>query len=624
MCGVAGLRRFHSSVTHDDIDSVPAYVARLRHRGPDNQSVLTVDESTVLGSARLRITDAYNVHADMPLQSEDGSLVIVFNGEIYNHQTLRASLATYSFQTESDTETLLAAYKEWGPSCVDRLEGMFSFCIVDTVKQSLFLAVDPLGQKPLYYTMSEGCFRFASELSPLLEDPRYAYSWNSEAISELIAQRMIVGSDTHIREIQKLDAGCYLYLSSDGSGVPVRYFHLALQEDLVADGDAAIMLRSRFLESVGSMAPLEVPGAVFLSGGLDSSSVMAALVHMGAVLPTYTIGFEPIADRPTFSDAIVDNEFSYTTRLSQEYQTSNTRRLLSSLDFFHYWDAWTNLMDEPLCFNETAAHLALFEQAASSCKVVYGGAGADELFDGYGFGIDLAAREVPLSEIASNYYHSFNYSFGCNMELLLHDAGTASRTIAKLNSYVEPYASSTTSTVQGVQCLMAHARLPHSEFRQIDRASMHHSIEVRLPFANRSFLEAAFSFSPVLKTTQGLSKFVLRQAMEPLLPEYITTRPKVPFAPIGELFFTEACDQRLRELFSDDAVLPGLGVVDMDYVRTLYQSSDPSCRPVLVNLLLINRVLSRQAPYLSKEEFPWSGLQTSEKKHSVVSRAHSS
>ena len=594
MCGIAGLKRFTAPVTAADVATIQQYTVDLFHRGPDCAQVVPVGARTVLGSTRLRITDAHNPAADMPFVSLDGQRAIVFNGEIYNHRALRTELANYPYRTESDTETLLAAYEAWGHSLLDHIDGMFAFCIYDNVTESLFLAVDPLGQKPLYYAEPADTFRFASELTALLHDTGFTKTWNRDGISEILAQRFTVGGDTHISEINKLDAGCFLTVSARGTEKR-RYFQLDLSTGLTDENEASYLLREAFRESIGSMADLEVSGGVFLSGGLDSSSVLAGLCERQVRLPTFSVGFEPIADQPTFSSAIAIDEFSFTEQLSSNFGLTNQRERLCPDRFFSSWDAWTGLMDEPLCFNETAAHLSLFNAVQGSARVIFSGSGADEMFDGYGFGAQLEHSGCTPDGIASSYFDLFNYSFGCDTAQLLVDTGTKDRVLKKLNAYIDPYTAQTDSTLQLVQALMVHARLPHSEFRQLDRASMAHSIEARLPFANRAFIQAAFAVDPALKAKQGISKYIFREAMRPLLPEYIYSRPKVPFAPIGELFFTEQFAVRLQELFADNSVLAALGVVDMDYVYGLASSADPAARPILSNLVLLNRVLERQS-----------------------------
>jgi len=597
MCGIAGIMRFNAAAREEDLQAVTQYISVISHRGPDSQKVHSVGDNVILGSARLRITDAKNSNADMPLTSCDGLLSIVFNGEIYNHKELRSLLSSYQFQTMSDTETLLAGYREWGYQVLERIEGMFSLCIYDKLKNSLFLAVDPAGQKPLYYTIDEDRIGFASELPSLLTDRHFKFSWDKETISEILSQRFSVGHDTHIREIKKIDGGCCAVVTPNSFSL-YRYFKVDLDESQIKDHEVSNYLKESFSRSLASMNSLEVSGGIFLSGGLDSSSILAGLRSTLAGLPTFTVGFEPIIDQPTFSSSIVNDEFEFTKRLAKDLGSVNNRYLMDPEIFFNYWDNWLSIMGEPLCFNETAAHLYLFSHASKYCRIIFCGSGADELFDGYGFGSLLQDEGVLPGKVASSYYDRFNYGFGFDFSRLICDSNTRERVIQKLNNYIQPYIGQTSSTLQLVQLLMLHARLPHSEFRQFDHASMQYSVETRLPYANRNFINSAFAFSPLLKHKGTRSKNILRESFTSILPEYILNRDKVPFAPIGQLFHTPQFNSRLQSIFKQNSLLVDLGIVDSIYLGELLASHDPLLRPALSRLAIVESVLQQQRKHV--------------------------
>src|SRR5687768_1228294 len=374
MCGIAGLF-YVSNPKPVDPKRVRAMADMLAHRGPDGSGIWTAP-GIGLGHRRLSIIDLAT--GDQPMLSADGALALSYNGEIYNFREVRAELEAFGhlFRTESDTEVILAAWRQWGPACLSRFNGMFAFALYDKDSDSLFLARDRLGVKPLYWTtLSDDALVFASELKGLLAHPLLRRAPSREAIDDYLALGYVPDDNCMVDGVRKLAAGHYL-LVRRGRAVPapVRWWDVdfsnpsgasvkSLEEELV----------ERLQSAVRSRMVADVPLGAFLSGGVDSSAVVALMAEASrSAVETCSIGF---------SEADHD-ETKWAALVAERFATSHRSRIVAAEDF-GLIDTLADAFDEPFADASALATYRVSELARETVKVALSGDGADEAFAGY-------------------------------------------------------------------------------------------------------------------------------------------------------------------------------------------------------------------------------------------------
>jgi asparagine synthase (glutamine-hydrolysing) len=374
MCGIAGIVRLDP---RESIDAARVVAMRdvLRHRGPDGAGIF-VDGPVALGHRRLAIVDVAGGH--QPMCNEDRRLWIVFNGEIYNHSALRRELEEkgHPYRSRSDTETILHLYEEEGDHCVERLQGMFAFALWDRTRNRLLLARDRLGIKPLYYAVTDREILFASEAKALLAGGIRA-ALNEAVLPELLATRSVAGEETLFRGVRKLLPGRTLSFSPGEGLVERRYWQLpAPHEGIVEPGTAPeVDLLGRLRESVRSHLMSDVPLGLFLSGGIDSSGLLALMAPLvDGPVRTFAVGFAEAGA----------NELPYARLAARDAKAEHREMLVSPGQF---WEALPRLVwheDEPLAFpSSVPLHFVSGLARDHGVKVVLTGEGADELFLGY-------------------------------------------------------------------------------------------------------------------------------------------------------------------------------------------------------------------------------------------------
>ncbi|MFA9201833.1 MAG: XrtA/PEP-CTERM system amidotransferase, partial [Cypionkella sp.] len=374
MCGIAGI--FHCG-TMKPVD--PARVARMcdaiAHRGPDGSGVWTAP-GVGLGHRRLSIIDLAG--SPQPMASPDGQAMLVFNGEIYNFRELRRELETKGarFRTQGDSEVILAAWRQWGTGCLDRLHGMFAFAIYDQQRRELFLARDRLGVKPLFTAMlSDGSLAFASELKALLAHPLLRREVDPLAVEDYMAWGYVPDHHSILKGVEKLPAGHYRLLKHDTPpAAPVRWWDVSFAErrrESAADLEAELLFRLR--EAVTSRMVADVPLGAFLSGGVDSSSVVALMAEASREpVRTCSIGFD---------DAGLD-ETAYAREVAGLFATDHRERIVAS-DDFAMADRLAAMFDEPFADASALPTWRVCQLARESVTVALSGDGADEAFAGY-------------------------------------------------------------------------------------------------------------------------------------------------------------------------------------------------------------------------------------------------
>jgi asparagine synthase (glutamine-hydrolysing) len=567
MCGICGIAIPEKLNRAVDAAALIRMRDSLTHRGPDDAGMF-IDGAIGLGHRRLSIVDLAGGHQPMP--NETGKVWITYNGEVYNHRDLRPSLEErgHVYQTACDTETVLHLYEEHGPAAVEQLRGMFAFAIWDQPRRRLVLARDRLGIKPLYYTLSDdGVICFASEIKALIAARAVPSELNYDALPDYAANRATSGEETLFRGVKRLLPG-HILVWSDGRIHIDRYWDLSFAKpsETLTDDQYIAQFSDLFAESVRLRLMADVPLGMFLSGGIDSSAIVAAMSEMVTEpIKTFSVAFE---EREA-------NELGYARMVARAFGTDHHEVIVSPQQFFDTLPALVYQEDEPIAHPSSVPLYFVSELASRHVKVVLTGEGSDELLAGY----DKYRKTVFNLALGRAYQHTMPRSMRRLVEqAIIKLNGTSrirqklSRTFLCLQPEIEdiyfdnfsvfsrvmqrrlftdeareqmtqddPYRTSLdllgTASSDSLldQLLSADIKTYlHELLMKQDQMSMAASIESRVPFLDHKLVEFAAAL-PVNMKLRGLTtKFILRKAMSGRLPKEILTRPKMGFpVPVG-------------------------------------------------------------------------------------------
>lgn len=612
MCGIAGIQGRSGGAPPDvsapNVRALEAMVASLAHRGPDDSAV-EVHGQTALGFRRLAILDVAG--GRQPIANEDGRVVAVLNGEIYDHAALRDELraAGHAFRTRSDAEVLVHGWEEWGEDLPARLTGMFAFAVLDlrdTRGATLFLARDRFGQKPLYLAETPAGLVFASEMKAMRCHPAVSSEIDLAALRRYLVFDATPGAHSILQGVRKLAPGASVTIR-DGRVASERRFHdLAYSPKLApTDADAAAELWTRLRRSVAMQAAADVPVGVFLSGGLDSAAIVAALREEapGGRIVTFSMGF----DDPSF------DESGAAAGLARHFGTEHHEAHFGPRELHEAIAALPRLLDEPFGDSSILPTHMLSRFARERVTVALGGDGGDELLAGYdSFAGHVWARRwaafvpaavergvaLPISRALPR--STRNASFDARLRQFLRGARapaahrtwswTASFLPAELPSILTRDAmgealGSADDIFGDLTALDAEVVGEHAVDRQIhqmirtyladdiltkvDRASMAASLEVRAPFLDHGLADWICRLPPEMKFRAGTRKWLLRRALRGRVPDDVLARRKHGFGiPVSAWLRTELADWAA-------ATLDGLGrdlghIVRIDRARTLF------------------------------------------------------
>jgi asparagine synthase (glutamine-hydrolysing) len=558
MCGICGKVMFDPNATVPRVD-VTNMAAAIEHRGPDDEGYHFAGP-VGLGFRRLSIIDLNTGH--QPISNEDGSVIVVFNGEIYNYQDLRRELRAkgHMFKTQTDTEVLVHLYEEHGEQMLGRLRGMFGFAIWDQRNRKLLLARDRVGIKPLYYHLGKTSLSFGSEIKAVLAGSDCITDIYPEMIDRFLTFFYMPGTETLFKDIHKLAPGTYLVFEK-GLAKVRQYWDLHFTETVTKNEDeVSAQLLSLLEETVASHMISDVPVGFLLSGGVDSTAMLSlAAGKTTQETSSYTVGFA--------APDIVD-ERPYARIAARRFGTEHHELEISAKQFRDFLPGYVWHMEEPVCEPPAVALYYISKLASKYVKVLISGEGGDEAFAGYSnyrnllwlerikrlfgnrqgllaagvSGLNGALRSktiakyqrlvgVPLADYyysrTSTPYHFFN-KHACDLySSEFMQQVDKSRSLRGLPTY--PSANGHLGTLESMLYVDTKTWLPDDLLIKADKMTMANSVELRVPFLDHRVLEFAAGIPADYKVKWGTTKYIAKKALKNCVPEEIINRPKAGF-----------------------------------------------------------------------------------------------
>ncbi|NOT57249.1 MAG: asparagine synthase (glutamine-hydrolyzing) [Deltaproteobacteria bacterium] len=581
MCGIVGLYSDASSTYRAKLEHACELIA---HRGPDATNVY-VDQKVGLGHRRLSIIDL-STAANQPMADPSGQVILVYNGELYNYRALRDGLGErgHQFRTTSDTEVLLAMYLEYGEAFLTALQGMFAFAIWDKRNQTLLLARDRLGIKPLYYSVTGGTLRFASEVKALLALDESAPTVDRQALHDYLTFRYTISPRTMFAGIEKLAPACALHFSARGPRLSRYWSPDYRKSEQLGDEEWIHTVRQGFSQAVTSHLVSDVPVGVLLSGGLDSSIVAAVMqAQLPHPIKTFSVGFE---------EGGAYDERPFARKVSQHLGTDHYEIGLTARDFVEALPSYVWHMDEPVADPASIPLYYVARLARQHVKVVLSGEGADEIFAGYAFWTQFKGQrrlelfqKIPaflretimrglnkhlLRSERVNKYLDLSRSplsrYGSLVPFFQDDVFTEAekQRLYRTDPRCQEAVQDSVEQVRGAyrdaedfefldQMLFVSMTqwLPDDLLIKADKMTMAHSIELRVPFLDHLFVESIMRLPTHLKVRKEGNRYVVKDALKrafaDMVPPEIIKREKLGFAvPYARWFKTE-----MRDLLSD-------------------------------------------------------------------------
>ena len=564
MCGITGF----VGNEENKKEILKKMTDKIVHRGPDAEGFF-IDGNVALGHRRLSIIDISG--GKQPMKSNDGKVIIVFNGEIYNFKELKDELIDYKFKTNSDTEVIIAGYKKWGYDLPKHLRGMFAFAIYDKNNDEIFIARDQWGIKPLYYYFNKetNTFMFGSEIKVFLDHPNFVKEFNPDILSSYLCFNSVATKETFFKGVYRLSPGEYL-IYKNGNITTKRFFRLTFEESNESEEKLIEDIKTAMKDSVEHHKISDVEVGSFLSSGVDSSYVVSLLRPNR----TYTASFENKYSKY--------DEISYAKDLADKLKITNNAYTITKDEYLKEFSKIMYYMDEPLADPSAIALYFVAKEASKDVKVVTSGEGADELFCGY-FDymeeIDHAwYNKIPYfirhfaSSLVSNYKLqekkglNFIYRKGQKLEDYFIGVGRVftdqeAMKIVKLDNQihtkqiVKPYYDeykNESNTVKR-QVIDFYFWLVNDFLMAVDRNTMIFSLEARTPFLDKEVYEVARKLPFSLKVNKETTKVGLRKAAKSVIPNSSYKKKKLGFpVPLREWIREDELYNDIKEKFESD------------------------------------------------------------------------
>ena len=633
MCGIAGVFFAHP-VRSVDQEVLRGMGQAIAHRGPDAEGFFR-EPGIGLVHRRLSIIDLAG--GDQPIANENGSIQVVFNGEIYNYRELRAGLEKvgHRFQTNSDTEVLVHLYEDMGERLVEKLRGMFTFALWDRKERRLVLARDRLGIKPLYYYRDQEKIIFGSELKAILAFPGIQPRLNSESLEDYFTYGMVPGASSIFHGVEKLPPAHFLVLKADRLDArPTRYWRLRFEPDhRLGPAEWKEAIRAKVDEAVRLHLAADVPVGAFLSGGVDSSVVVgSAAARTGEVLQTFSMGF----GEREFS------ELPFAREVADQYGTKHVEEIVSP-DAVSLLDELTRFFDEPFADSSAIPTYLVSRLAGRSVKVVLSGDGGDEAFGGYAryahdvkeaalrgwlpgwfrrgalgpLGriwpkADWLPRPLRARTLLTNLGMEPGPAYANTLAICrqpfrrqLLSEGILNALNGHRSEQIIQQAFATApknDALAGMIAADVEVILPDDFLVKVDRASMAHGLEVRPPLLDHELLELSAKIPSKYKIHQGETKWIFKEAFASQLPRAVTKRPKQGFEmPIEGWLRGPLASMFEETVLSNNGKLSGL--VNPTQARKLFQSHQRGLGrhgQILWSLLVLAKWMERYSPALPR------------------------
>jgi asparagine synthase (glutamine-hydrolysing) len=590
MCGISGVLAFASSNFEVTADYLASMRDTMVHRGPDGAGLwISPDRRVGLAHRRLAIIDLADAAAQ-PMSSADGSLQLVFNGEIYNHAEIRRELTElghWQWQTDhSDTEVILHAFAEWGIDCLRRFRGMFAFALWDARVRRLWLVRDRIGIKPLYYSLHHGRVTFASEIKALLQDAEQVRAVNEEGLFHYLSFLTTPAPDTLFAGIRKLPPGSFLAIEADGRQHAEKYWD-ALDHTSpligVSEEDIAERLLAELRTSVALRTVSDVPVGVFLSGGIDSSTNAKLFSDCSdSKIKTFSVGYDQ-------NYRGCESELPQASRFAAQIGAIHSERVLTEQDFLDFLPRMIRLQDEPIADPVCMPVYFLSQLARDNGAIVaQAGEGSDELFWGYRhwkqvlqlvrwdqYPVPRATKKIGLLALRAlgrsdgpAYEFLRRASMGQPIFWSGAEAFSQHEKISVLSPRLRRRFLNRTSwdairpihqrfvekawektPVKWMTYVDLNFRLPELLLMRLDKMGMGASLEARVPFLDHKFVELAMSIPEKVITQSDESKHILKRAVREIIPGHIIDQPKQGFGvPIYDWFFGRFGEFARREI----------------------------------------------------------------------------
>jgi len=569
MCGLSGEVRFNGG--HPDLATHQKMAGKLESRGPDASGFFSQSNVT-LSHRRLSILDLSSA-AQQPMVDAELGLVLAFNGCIYNFRDLRAKLQAkgYRFFSGGDTEVILKSYHAWGPRCVERFHGMFAFAIWERDTRRLVLARDRLGVKPLYLAETPGALRFASTLPALLAGGGIDTSIDPASLHNYLSLHAVVPAPrTILKGVKKLPPATILTIEPDGRRHEETYWDITIgprREDRgISEADWREAVLDAMRAAVERRRIADVPTGVLLSGGLDSSLIVALLAERsGRDLKTFSIGFESVGN-------VCGDEFKYSDIVARRFGTEHNQIRIDSARMIDALPGAIAAMSEPMVSHDTVAFYLLSEEVSKHVKVVQSGQGADEVFGGYHWYPAMLRTNDPVGQYAEVY---FDRSHEEMAEVVAPEFmnGDASRDLVERYFDQSQAAKPIDKTLELDQKIM----MVDDPVKRVDNMTMAFGLEARVPFLDHELVELAARLPSDLKLRDG-GKYILKEAAREVVPSEVIDRPKGYFPVPALKYLRGPYFDFVRDTLTSETARRR-GVFRQDYVDRLLAEPDAHLTP---------------------------------------------
>ncbi len=600
MCGICGL--LNHGMEYNNARKIVSDMCRaMKHRGPDDEG-LYVNNDIAMGMRRLSIIDIATGH--QPIFNEDRSVCLIVNGEIYNFKELRADLIKkgHRFSTGSDSEVLVHLYEEYGVECIAKVNGMFAFAVWDENKKELFLARDRVGIKPLYYGFIKGEFVFGSELKSLLQHPLVEKELDLEALSQYLTYEYIPAPLSILKGINKLSPGHFLRVDTRGKITIKQYwdYNYSNKIFLKSENEYKEALLEKFFRAVKRRMVSDVPLGTFLSGGIDSGMIAAAMQRNSpGLVDSFNIGFED----KSFDESIFARGLAVDLGLNHRYKICNSSAMLDLLDKL------TDILDEPLGDNSVLPTYLLCQYCRKHVTVALSGDGGDELFAGYptyqahkladlydlcpgypGRGLleklilnlPVSNKNFSLDFKAKKFISGIGYPYAVRNQIWLGSFSpleqkllfvpSVNRALEGINIFepVEKLLKSARveTKLDAILYLDMKLYLQEDLLVKVDRVSMANSLEVRVPFLDHEFVDFATRLPDNMKLRLLKSKYILKKSAKGLIPAKYINRQKKGFgAPVAD-WIKGALKNMFCDTFSREKIIRE-GLFNYSHIKKL-------------------------------------------------------